>query len=358
MNGMKNFSVTISTSTILMTLLVLVLAALTYYLRDLVLIVLTAIVIASAMEPAIHALNRRGIHRLLAVIFMYLFVAGVFFTILFLFIPPVLSDAATFLTKLPQTLTTLNISDATHGLLPWGSVADGINSTQLLKNITSAIADTAGGAFSTLSAIFGGLTSFVLIIVFSFYFSVQETGVDDFLRVITPINEQAYVLHLWKRSQAKIGKWMQGQLILAAIVGVLLYLGLTILGVPYALLLAVIAGVFELIPVFGQILAAIPAIALGFGSGGPTMALLVVGLFVLVQQFEAHLIYPVVVKKVVGVPPLMVILALLVGFKLFGFLGILLSVPIAGAVQEFMSDVDREKTRALAKQLAELKEAA
>jgi predicted PurR-regulated permease PerM len=81
-----------------------------------------------------------------------------------------------------------------------------------------------------------------------------------------------------------------------------------------------------------------------------------VGLFVLVQQFEAHLIYPVVVKKVVGVPPLMVIMALLVGFKLFGFLGVLLSVPLASAIQEFVSDVDREKTRALAKQLAQEKE--
>ncbi len=195
----------------------------------------------------------------------------------------------------------------------------------------------------------------MLIVVFSFYFSVQETGVDDFLRVVTPVKEQAYVLHLWKRSQEKIGKWMQGQLILALIVGVLLYLGLTVLGVPHALLLAILAAVFELIPVFGQILAAIPALAIGFGAGGATEALLVVGLYVLVQQFEAHLIYPVVVKKVVGVPPLLVILALLIGFKLFGFLGVLLSVPIAGAIQEFVSDVDREKTRALAKQLAQEK---
>ena len=340
-----------------MGLLVVLLAALVFYLRDLVLIVLTAVVIASAIEPGVHAFVRRGVPRLLGVITIYALVTGVLFTVLFLFIPPVLTDAATFLTKLPDTLTNLNISDATHGLLPWGSVADTVSSAQLLQNISSAIADTTGGAFTTLSAIFGGVTSFVLIVVFSFYFSVQETGIDDFLRIVTPVGEQAYVLHLWKRSQEKIGKWMQGQLILAIIVGVLLYLGLTILGVPYALLLAVIAAVFELIPVFGQILAAVPAVALAFGAGGATEALLVIGLYLLVQQFEAHLIYPVVVKKVVGVPPLLVILSLLVGFKLFGFLGILLSVPIAGAIQEFVSDVDREKTRALAKQLAQEKAA-
>ena len=145
-------------------------------------------------------------------------------------------------------------------------------------------------------------------------------------------------------------------MVLGLIVGVLLYLGLTILGVPNALLLAVLAGLFELIPVFGQILAAIPALALGFADGGFTAFLLVGGLYLIVQQFEAHLIYPVVVKKVVGVPPLLVILALIVGAKLAGFLGILLSVPIAAAIQEFVSDVDREKTRALAKSLAEEEE--
>ncbi len=142
---------------------------------------------------------------------------------------------------------------------------------------------------------------------------------------------------------------MQGQLVLAVIVGILVYLGLMILGVPYALLLAVLAGLFEIIPIFGPILAAIPGIAVALTHGGPTEALLVLGLYVIVQQFEAHLIYPVVVKKVVGVPPLLVILALIVGYELAGFLGILLSVPIAGAIQEFVSDVDREKTRAIAR---------
>jgi predicted PurR-regulated permease PerM len=158
-----------------------------------------------------------------------------------------------------------------------------------------------------------------------------------------------YVLNLWKRSQDKIGKWMQGQIVLALIVGVLLYLGLTILGVPYALLLAVIAAFFELIPIFGQIIAAVPAVLIAFGHGGVTEALLVVGLYLVVQQFESHLIYPIVVKKVVGIPPLIVIIALLVGYKLLGFLGVLISVPIAGAVQELVSDIGESKKRALSR---------
>ncbi len=346
----RDINVHISSGTIVKTILFLLLVALLWFLRDIVLIVLAAVVIASAIEPGVHGLMRYKIPRILSVLLVYVLALGTFFGIVFFFAPPILSDAAIVLQELPKTFSNFNITDATHGLLPWGSVSDTIASADILQNLANSLRDSTGGAFSALSAFFGGVTSFILIIVFSFYFSVQETGVDDFLRVVTPIKEQAYVLNLWKRSQQKIGKWMQGQLILGLIVGILLYLGLLILDVPHPLLLAILAGVFELIPVFGQILAMVPAIALGFIGGGVTEALLILGLYVIVQQFEAHLIYPVVVKKVVGVPPLLVILSLLVGFKLFGFLGILLSVPIAGAIQEYVADVDREKKRALAKQ--------
>ena len=349
MEKLKDINVHITSGSIITTLLFLTLAALLWVLRDIVLIVVTAVVIASAMEPAIRFITRWRVHRILAVILIYVLMASVFLSILLVFVPPLLGDAADFLSRLPETLSGFNLNEATHGLLPWGNVGYQISSADLLRNISTTLADTTGGVFTTVSAFFGGLASFVLIVVFSFYFSVQETGVDDFLRVVTPIKEQTYVLHLWKRSQEKIGKWMQGQLMLGAIVGILLYLGLTILGIPNALLLAVIAGLFELIPVFGQILAAIPALAIAFSDGGLTALLLVAGLYIVVQQFEAHLIYPVVVKKVVGVPPLLVILALIVGAKLAGFLGILLSVPIAAAIQEFVSDIDKEKTRALTK---------
>ncbi|MDB5224707.1 MAG: hypothetical protein JWO43_329 [Candidatus Adlerbacteria bacterium] len=344
----RDMHVTITARSIITAILFLLLVGLVWVLRDIVLIVLSAVVIASAIEPAVGYFYRKGIPRIGGVMLTYAIVLGAFFSVLFFFIPPILNDAATFLRNLPQTLQTINFNDLTHGLLPaWGSSS--FNSADLLNSVSQTVADSTGGMFSTAAAFFGGLTSFILIIVLSFYFSVQETGVDDFLRVVTPVKEQAYVLHLWKRSQDKIGKWMQGQLVLGVIVGVLLYLGLVILGVRYALLLAVLAAVFELIPVFGQIMAAIPAVAIAYTDGGLSLGVSVFILYMVVQQFEAHLIYPIVVKKVVGVPPLLVILALLVGFKLVGFLGVLLSVPIAGAIQEFVSDVDRQKTRALAR---------
>lgn len=345
----NNLSITITSGSFVKAILLVLLVALLYFLRDIVMIVLTAIVIASSVEPGIQTLVRRRLSRLFSVIIVYLVIAASFLGILFLFVPPVLGDTEGLLRGLPEQLAAINISEATHGLIPFGNVGEALSSADLLKNLSQAIGDSTGGALTTLSAVFGGVASFILIFVFAIYFSVQETGVDDFLRVVTPVKHQVYVLNLWKRSQDKIGKWMQGQIVLALIVGVLLYLGLTILGVPYALLLAVLAAMFELIPIFGQFIAAIPAVLIAFGSGGVTEALLVTGLYLVVQQFESHLIYPIVVKKVVGIPPLLVILALLVGYKLLGFLGVLISVPIAGAIQELVSDINASKTRALAR---------
>lgn len=197
---------------------------------------------------------------------------------------------------------------------------------------------------------FGGFLSFVLIIVLSFYLAVQDHGIANFLSVITPIKNRPYILDLWKRSEEKIGLWMQGQLLLVVIVAVLVYLGLTLVGVKHALPLAVLAGLFEIIPVFGPILASIPALALSFIDGGTSTALLVGGLYFIIQQFENQLIYPLVVKKVVGLPPVVVIIALVAGGQLAGFLGIILSVPLAAIGMEILNDYQKEN---VAKKLIE-----
>lgn len=343
----KDVTVRITSGTVFTAVLIVILAALLYFLRDIVLVVLAGVVIASSIEPAVRFFMRYRLPRVVAVLLVYVLVIAAFATMLFFFLPPLLDELSSFLSTLPQTIASIRISDTLAPGLLQGSGNLSVSATELIDDIRSAFSTATGGAFTTLASFFGGLASFMLIIVFSFYFAVQETGIDDFLRIVTPVKHQTYVLGLWKRSQEKIGKWMQGQLVLALIVGVLLYLGLVILGIPYAFLLAVLAALFELIPVFGQILAAVPAIAIAYGHEGLPLAFIVIGLYVIVQQFESNLIYPLVVKKVVGVPPLLVILALIVGAKLAGFLGILLSVPMAAALQEFVSDIEKRKERML-----------
>lgn len=335
--------VSITVGTLIKVVLVAAAVWALFILRDIVLIVVTAIVIATAMEPGVAALVRRKTPRVLAVVFVYLLTFLIFFGIFYFFLPSVLEEVTTFISSLPAYLDSFSRAGAFNQYSAlFGSTPSMLSSGELVESVRSFL--NFGGAFnnalSAATLVFGGVFSLILIVVFSFYFAVAETGVDDFLRIITPKQHQSYVLHLWERSKHKIGLWMQGQLLLAVIMGVLVYLGLTILGVKHALILAVIAAVFEIIPVFGPVLAAVPAIGIAFVDGGLGLGLLTIALYVIAQQFENHLIYPLVVTRVVGVPPLLVILALIIGAELAGFLGILLAVPAAAVIQELVRDIE------------------
>jgi predicted PurR-regulated permease PerM len=334
---------------VLKTVVILAVCWLLFALRDLVLIVVTAVVLASAIEPGAAGLVKRKLPRTLAVILVYLMVFALFFVVFYFFIPSLFGDFSQFAASLPGYLSTFTQTGSvgswvqTLGIQVPASIssADVMTSIGSVLNINGIFANV----FTLISAVFGGVFSFVLIIVLSFYFAVVETGVDDFLRLVMPKEHEAYALGLWRRSQHKIGLWMQGQVLLALIMGILVYLGLTILGVPHALVLAVIAATCEIIPVFGPTLSAVPAVAVALASGGLSLGLLTVALFVIAQQFENHLIYPLVVTRVVGVPPLLVIIALIAGAELAGFLGIILSVPVAATLRELAHDLSSGRLR-------------
>ncbi len=342
---MNDVTFSITTGTIIRVILFLTGAALLWYLRELALIVLTSIVIASAIEPAARGLIRYKVPRVLAVLGVYLLFFGTFFAIVFFLLPPVLDETSNLLASLPSYLETIGATDALteNAILETRSLINGFTIQETARDVNSFITGLSGNFISVMSIIFGGVVSFILVVVFSFYFAVNERGIEKFLRVLTPLKHEEYVLDLWHRAQVKIGLWMQGQFLLAILIGVLTYLGLSILGIPYPLVLAVIAGVMELIPVFGPILAAIPAIAVAFSTGGTGMAVGVTVFYVIIQQFENHLIYPLVVTKVVGVPPILIILSLLIGAKLAGIIGILLAVPIAAAAQELFTDMGKAR---------------
>lgn len=339
-------TISITTGTIIKTTLILTGLWLLYYLREIVLVVLTAVVISSALEPAVRFFMRGRFPRLIAVICIYLLLFLFLFGIFYFFVPTVVNDLAFFIEAFPtyveRVSTTVAIEDYAFLL---GFSGTELGTVDIIAELRAALdpAVIFGSSFSAAATVFGGLFSLILIIVFSFYFTVAETGIDDFLRIVAPKKYQAYLLNLWFRARHKIGLWMQGQVLLGVIVGVLVYLSLTIIGVEHALLLAVLAAVLELIPVFGPTISAVPAVLIGFADGGFAVGLLVIALYVIIQQFENHLIYPLVVTKVVGVPPLLVILGLIVGWNLFGFLGILLSVPVSAAIQEFVTDWSKGK---------------
>lgn len=323
--------------------LVLVVAFALFLVRDLILAIIASVVIASAIEPAAHWARRHRVPRVAAVLSIYVLIGTLFAGLFYFLFLPLVGETTSFIRSLPAYTDSTSISDAVVANPTWDNFSRSISVNELARYTNSVVDSLSNSVFSSVSFIFGGVISFILIVVLSFYLAVQDDGVGKFLKIVTPWKHENYAVDLWRRSQRKIGLWMQGQLLLGAIVAVLAYLGLLLIGVEHALLLAVLAGVFELIPLFGPILAAIPAMFVAFAGGGMTELLIVGGLFLIIQQFENHLIYPLVVKKVVGVPPMVSIIALIVGGQLAGFIGIVISVPIAAIIMELIADMEKRK---------------
>ncbi|MBI2474332.1 MAG: AI-2E family transporter [Candidatus Taylorbacteria bacterium] len=358
-NNDRTLNVTISAGTIFKAAVIVLCIWFLFLVKDVVLVVLTSIVLASSIEPAIIAMKRWRVRRVAAVIIIYLVLALVASSVVFFFLPSLIQDTAAFLSQVPKYIDTISlwnplqqdysVEKNTAQILSEGisegtrAVGSGFSLTGFMENLTQIFSDSSEGAFRAVSLAFGGLLSFILIIVLSFYLAVQENGVGNFLSVIVPDKYEPYILGLWKRVEMKIGYWFQGQLLLGVLVGVLVYLFLAPFGVQNAIVLAVIAGVLEIIPLFGPILAAIPALAVGYVQGGISMALIIAGVYIIIHQFENHLIYPMVVKKIIGVPPIIVIVALIIGGELAGFLGLFLSVPIATLLMEYFNDLQKRK---------------
>ena len=343
----KEIKISITAGTIFTALLIVVGAYVFWLLRDLALLVLTAIVIASAIEPGVAFFIRHHIPRFIAALLVYVLVFGSLSGLLYFLFPPIVADAAGFLSAMPKYLGTLNATSPFSGANDLIGGGGGSQSfVQTLLSLQSVFAASSGGVIQLFITFFGGIFSLMLVIVLSFYFALQDTGVDDFLRMVMPVAYEDYSVDLWKRAQKKIGLWMQGQILLSVIVAILVYLGLLIIDIPYALLLSVFTSIAEIIPIFGSLIAGTAAAVVGYSDGGIPLALIVAGLFIVVNQFESNLIYPLIVKKIVGIPPLLVIVALIAGYTLAGFLGVLLSVPVAAVVLELITDFDKSKRRA------------
>jgi predicted PurR-regulated permease PerM len=318
-----------------------------------ILVLIASIVIASAIEPIAIWTKKRNIPRVPTVVFVYVMAALLLSGFFYFLLLPLITEVAGFIKTLTIYSNAVLSGNILSGMFETQNVFGGLNTPELLGQLNTYLNDWSAflsrGVFSSLSTVSGGVISFILMIVLSFYLAVQEDGVGKFLRIVTPLTHEAYVVRLWKRSQIKIGLWMQGQLFLGVLVMVLVYLGLLIIGVPHALLLAVIAGVLELIPLFGPVLAAIPAVFIAYTTVDMTTALIVAGLYIVIQQFENHIIYPLVVRKVIGMPPIVSIMALVIGGQIAGFLGIIVSVPIAAVLMEFLDDMEQRKLSKLAK---------
>ncbi len=160
---------------------------------------------------------------------------------------------------------------------------------------------------------------------------VEKNGVERLVKQTIPLNLQTKVLRVIGKIEFKLSRWFLGQLALGFIIGLMSYIGLSILGVPYALVLAIIAGLFELIPYIGPWLSAIPAILIAL-TISPTLAGAVLILYFIIQELENYLIVPKVMEKSVDIHPVITIMAMMIGGQLAGLVGVILAVPVAAMV--------------------------
>ncbi|MFO0702672.1 MAG: AI-2E family transporter [Candidatus Andersenbacteria bacterium] len=200
-----------------------------------------------------------------------------------------------------------------------------------------------GGIFATLSSFFAGAFTVTAIAVLTFYLTVEEKGIKKFFAFIIPGHHHAYVTDLLTRIQLRLGGWLRGYLSLGLVVAGMTYVGLLVIGIKYALVLALFAGVMEFVPLVGPIVSAIPALFFAF-TQNPVLAIFVLVLYIAVQQVENHVLVPKIMQRSVGLSPVVVILVILVGAKLAGFIGLLLAVPLTIALAEFGRDVFEDGT--------------
>ena len=304
-----------------------------WFAKGLILVVLTSVVIASFIEGMTGRWRRLGLKRSLAVVIVYLLTVGVFGLIFYLLLPVLVTEISNVIALLPEDSSIMNVLS---GFSDGGVFASG-DPVAIINEMRSLFSGLSNNVVQGTTAVFGGLLNTALVLILSFYLAVQERSIEHFLKLVTPRNHEKYVIDVWRRTQYKIGLWFQGQLLLALVIGVVTYLGLVLIGIPYALLLSLVSGLLALIP-FGNTISLIPALLIAYAAGGWQMTLLTAGLYVIIQQFENYLLQPLIIQRATGVPSLVIILSLIFGVHLFGFMGLFLGIPAAVLIMEILTD--------------------
>jgi len=291
--------------------------------REIILILLLSLILASALDPLVGYLNKKKIPRAASILVVYLLIIGLVGLVIYLFIPPLIEQLKVLQGSWPRFV------EEFHNRIANTPFA-GIDISQALNSLVSG----SGGQGSVLNKTFGvfnGLLSLLTVLVVSFYLVAEEKGMKKFIASFVPAQHQGFVINLTEQIQKKMGLWVLGQVIISVIIFLVTFIGLKILGVQYALFLGLLAGLLEVVPYLGPILSSIPSIFFAFIQS-PPLAIAVVLLYIAIQKTENYVLTPKVMEKTVGMSPLLVLVALLVGFKLAGIVGLLIAVPLAGAL--------------------------
>lgn len=289
----------------------------------------------AAFYPMVDKLERWRVPRVLSATVIYLVFLGVLVGAGFLIIPPVINQLQDLSNNLPYFVNKLSSQ------LYFYREALQL-SQESLNQLSQAFSSISSHLYSTTVGFISGIVSIITVLVLSFYLLLDTASLKKFIISIFPFEQKELLIEAGKKIALKMSSWLGGQFFLALIIGILDLAVLLILGIPYALTLALWGGFTEIIPFIGPWLGAIPAILVALPLS-PWKAVGVAIGYIVIQQLEAQLLAPRVMGRAVGLSPVIIIFAILVGAKLYGLIGIILAIPAAAAIAVLLQEWPRFK---------------
>jgi len=281
-----------------------------------------AIIIAEALSPLVDLISRK-VPRSLAIVMPYLCVLALISGIGWLIYPTLVSEAERLVERGPEL-----VSQVQEWVNRWDPTGDG----RITELATSRLGSAAGVLTSLPFTIVSSVVEVVLVIVMSIYWLFAKPGLREFFLSLFPSSRRDSAGSVLEEIGQTIGGYVRAELLTAILIGLITWVGLSLIGVQYALVLALVAAVGELIPVIGPIVSAVPAIAVAL-LDSPLQALLVLGFFLVLQQVESNILLPNIMHRQAHIPPLLAIFSLFVGGTIGGILGALVAIPLAGALK-------------------------
>ena len=307
-----------------------------YLTRDLLVWFLFALIISILFDPMIDFLGRFKVPRSLATIFVYLAAFSLISYFIYLTAILLVSEIQQFLQLFPQYFEKISPPLRALGIQAFQDFESFVTATsQFLEKMAVNIVNT-------FFAIFGGIFSTVFVVTIAIFLSLEDRAVEKSLKLLFPQRYEVYAMDLWARCQKKVSGWFLSRIAGCVFVGFFCYISFWLLGTKYPFSLALLAGVLNFIPVVGPVVTGAIIFLVTF-LGSLPRAIFVLIVFILIQQIENNILTPILTKKFIGLPPVLVLVALSVGGLLWGFLGAILSIPLFGILFEFLRDFLKKK---------------
>jgi predicted PurR-regulated permease PerM len=311
----------ISHKTVIFTVALLAGIWLILEIRDLLFLFFIAFILMASLRPHVESLEKRRIPRVISIFFIYILVVSLIALTVGGLVPLVVSQTTRLIENLPKIEEIIS---------PYYKLD--------IQALVQQIAPVSQDVLKVTLGLFSNITTMLTILVFTFYLLLERKFMENRLVETFGKTTGEKITDIVKAVEFGLGSWMSGEFILMLCIGLLSYVGLLLLGVDYALPLAIFAGLLEIVPIIGPVVSAVPAVLVAL-TISPVMGLAVVGLYIVIQQLENHIIVPQVMKRAIGLSPLISIVAIMVGSRLAGLIGALLAIPFVITFQQIMKTV-------------------